>query len=125
MILVDTVIWIDYLADRQSTLSRLLDQKVVLSHPFVIGEVALGSLRDRRAVLSGLARLPFATVALDEEVVDVIERHGLNGSGIGYVDAHLLVSTMLTPSTLLWTRDRRLASAAARLDVLASAGDLA
>jgi hypothetical protein len=84
----------------------------VLGHPFVLGEIALGRLRDPGVVLGLLADLPQAVVATDAEVLGFIRRHGLAGLGIGYVDAHLLAAARLTPDARLWTRDRRLAAAA-------------
>jgi predicted nucleic acid-binding protein len=92
----------------------------VLGHPFVLGELALGRLRDPEAVLGALADLPRAAVATDDEVLGFIGRHGLAGSGIGYLDAHLLAATALTPDARLWTRDRRLAASAARLSLAAA-----
>jgi predicted nucleic acid-binding protein len=92
----------------------------VLGHPFVLGEIALGRLRDPALVLGLLADLPQAIVATDGEVLGFIRRHGLAGLGIGYVDAHLLAAARLTPDARLWTRDRRLAEAAERLGLAAT-----
>ncbi len=115
MILVDSSVWIDHLRKDDPILSRLLDQRQILTHPFVIGELALGSLRQRDVILGALRGLPRAMVATDDEVHAFIDRHALHGSGIGYVDAHLLAGTMLTAGAQLWTRDRRLRQAAALL----------
>ena len=82
-------------------------------HPFVLGELALGNFR-RREVLHALRDLPPAVVATDDEVLEFIERNGLFGLGIGYVDAHLLAAVALTPAASLLTRDSRLATAAGR-----------
>lgn len=117
MILVDSSIWVDHLRGGDPTLARLLGDGRVLVHPFVTGELALGSLRQRDAILGLLQDLPQVVVARDEEVLQFISRYALSGSGIGYVDAHLLVSTQLTDGTTLWTRDQRLAKAAQRLDI--------
>ncbi len=81
----------------------------------MIGELALGHLRQRSEILSLLDGLPRATVATHEEVMTVVGRHHLYGLGIGYVDAALLAATLLTDSAALWTTDRRLAAAAERL----------
>lgn len=116
MILVDTVIWADHIVRPETSLVKLLIAGEIAIHPFVIGELALGNLRDRR-VLSVLARLPSAPVAFESEVLMFIERHELHGSGIGYVDAHLLVAARLGDGALLWTRDRRLQAAALKLGV--------
>ncbi|AMK18859.1 type II toxin-antitoxin system VapC family toxin [Sphingobium sp. MI1205] len=117
MILVDTSVWIDHFRHDDSALARSLDQWQVLSHPFVIGELALGSLRQRYLILEGLRGLPSALVAHDEEVHAFIDRHRLFGIGIGYIDAHLLAAMWLTPDVLFWTRDTRLRAAALRLGV--------
>lgn len=117
MILADTSVWIDHLRSGEPQLSSLLDDGSVLMHPFVLGEMACGNLRNRKVVLELLADLPHAIVATEAEVLDFIEHHFLMGRGIGYVDAHLLASVSLSDSTRLWTRDRRLEAAAETLDV--------
>jgi len=89
----------------------------VLTHPFVIGEIALGSLRQREVVLSELSRLPSAAVARSEEVLRLIDAQHLWSLGISYGDVHLLASVLLTPGSLLWSGDKRLMAAAAALDV--------
>ena len=119
MILVDTSIWVDHLRRGDPALSDLLDRTAVLVHPFVIGELALGSLRQRNVVLGALRDLPQAIAATDPEVHAFIDRHSLAGIGIGYVDAHLLAGTLLTAGASLWTRDKRLHDVAVRLNVAA------
>ena len=89
-----------------------MNRNRVLIHPFVIGELALGTMRQRTIILGTLQDLPPADPATDDEVLHFIDRNGLHGSGIGYVDAHLLAAIRLTPGTALWTRDRRLAAVA-------------
>lgn len=89
----------------------------MLAHPFVIGELALGSLRQREEIIGALLDLPKAVVAEDAEVLALISRESLHGRGIGYIDAHLLASVRLTPDALLWTRDRRLNDVAGDLGV--------
>ncbi len=108
MILVDTSVWIDHLRAGDEELVALLNESRVLMHPFVLGELACGTLSSRDKVLTLLKDLPTAAVATDEEVLFFIERHTLMGRGIGYVDAHLLAAVGLTGATQLWTRDRRL-----------------
>jgi predicted nucleic acid-binding protein len=115
MILVDSSIWIDHLRQGDTRLAALLRARRVLAHPFVIGELALGSLRQREAVLGALQDLPQAVVASDEEVFRFIDQHELFGLGIGYVDVHLLAAARLTVGTSLWTRDKRLNAVAERL----------
>ncbi len=102
-------------------MAALLEAEEVVMHPYVLGEIALGSLRNRAAILEDLQALPAAAVAADEEVLALIERHRLFATGIGLVDAHLLASTLLTPKTKLWTRDRRLKEAAERLAIAGAA----
>lgn len=119
MILVDTSVWIDHLRRGDAGLAETLAEGRVLAHPFVIGEIALGQLRNRAAVLDALGNLPAASVASMEEVLVFIENATLSGLGIGYVDAHLLASTRLMPGAVLWTRDRRLREVAERLGLAA------
>jgi predicted nucleic acid-binding protein len=95
--------------------SDLLDSGRVLAHPFVIGELALGNLRQRQTILTSLQDLPRATSATDLEVLGFIEQRALSGFGIGYVDAHLLASTQLTADSSLRTHDKRLLRVAEQL----------
>jgi predicted nucleic acid-binding protein len=120
VILADTSIWVNHLRGRDPTLAKMLDVGEILAHPFVIGELALGHLRPRSLILDNLRALPRANVASHEEVLDFIDRHQLFGSGIGYVDAHLLAATRLTADATLWTRDARLHGVAVRLGLAAS-----
>ncbi len=113
MILVDTSVWVSHLRKSEPRLAVLLTDGLVLVHPFVIGEIACGNLRNRNTVLRNLQALPLALTAGQSEVLHLIERHRLWGRGIGWVDAHLLASARLT-GCRLWTLDRRL-DAAARL----------
>ena len=114
MILVDTSVWVDHLRSGDAQLIDLLERAQVVMHPFVVGEMACGSLGDRSSVLELLQDLPVASVAESEEVLGFIERHVLHGKGIGYVDVHLLASAAIG-GTRLWTRDRRLHAMAVRL----------
>lgn len=120
MILVDTSVWVDHLRHGDPWLSGLLDRGEALGHPWVVGELALGHLRRRGEILGLLRRLPQATAATEDELLGFIERHRLSGLGIGYVDAQLLASAMLTPGAELWTGDGRLHKAAERLGVAAA-----
>ena len=101
-------------------LSALLDDGRILGHPFVLGELALGNLRQRDDILRGLRRLPQATSASHLEVLRFIDREALYGRGIGYVDAHLLAAARLTAGSKLWTRDRRLQAVAGQLGLAAA-----
>ena len=120
MILVDTSVWVGHLRAGDRILAQLLDAGNILVHPFVIGEVALGSLPRRRLILDALHDLPQAVVASGQECLHFIDKHRLSGSGIGYVDAHLLAATRLTAGASLWTRDKYLNSAAERLGLAAT-----
>jgi len=117
MILVDSSIWIDHLRAGEPALAELLNAGRVLTHPFVIGELACGNLKNRKGVLSLLQDLPAAPVATDEEVLLFIERRALAGKGIGYVDVHLLAAISMTGTGRLWTRDKRLAAVANSIGV--------
>lgn len=115
MILVDTSVWVDHLRRGDAGLVDLLERSSVVMHPFVVGEIACGSLSDRESILELLQDLPPAVVADSDEVLQFIERHVLHGKGIGYVDVHLLASVALTEGAKLWTRDMKLHRIAAAL----------
>ena len=115
MILVDTSIWIDHLRAGDTDLVALLNSAQVLSHPFVVGELACGNLCNRDEVLTLIGELPQVTVATDAEVLYFIEHQGLMGRGIGYIDAHLLAAASLVSPARLWTRDKRLRAVAVDL----------
>jgi len=115
MILVDTSVWVDYLRQSDPGLATALEEGRVLTHPFVIGELACGNLSRRAEVLTLLQGLPRAPLASDHEALELIENRRLMGRGIGYVDVHLLAAAALDDDATLWTRDQRLAAAAAEL----------
>jgi len=119
MVLVDTSIWIDHLRGGDAKLARMLDEAKVLTHPFIIGEIALGNLRARGRILAAIDRLPKIDAASDAEILHFIAAHSLWGLGIGLVDAHLLASVLLTRGSALWTRDKKLLAVASRLGVAA------
>ena len=123
MILVDSSVWIDHLRAGDADLQGLLNRSRVLTHPFVIGELALGNLRQRDVVIGLLEDLPRALVATDAETRHFIDRHALFGMGIGCVDAHLLAAARLTPDTSIWTRDKRLRAVAFNLSLAADLAD--
>ena len=123
MILVDTSIWVDHLRTGDPKLVGLLQDGHVLAHPWVTGELAVGHLTRRSEILGLLHNLPHATVATDDEVLTLIDKRQLYGLGIGYVDAHLLASTALTPAARLWTRDKRLAFVAVQHGLARVAAD--
>jgi predicted nucleic acid-binding protein len=115
VILADTSIWIDHLRGGLPALAEALEVGEVLVHPFVLGELACGNLRNRREVLDLIDRLPRALQATDAEAMSFIDRRSLMGRGIGYIDVHLLAAVALSGADRLWTRDRRLAKVAAEL----------
>lgn len=118
MILADTSVWIEHLRHGSPRLRSLLEDQVVAGHPFVTGEIALGHLRQRALVLSLLAELPTAPAASHEEALTFVEKHGLAGAGVGWVDVQLLCSVSLG-GLRLWTLDRRLGGLARRLGLAA------
>ena len=116
MVLVDTSIWIDHLHIAEPQLLGLLDGDLVLRHPLILGELAVGSIKSREKILNFLGLLPGAIPASHDEVMGMIERHRLYGRGVGFVDCHLLASARIG-NALLWSRDRRLMAVAAEMQV--------
>ncbi len=112
MILADTSVWIAHFRKGGSGLGDLLRQSLVMVHPFVIGELACGNLSNRTQILSDLEQLPHTVLASHEEVLQFIEDGRLWGLGIGWIDAHLLASALLS-NCQFWTLDTRLNRAAA------------
>jgi predicted nucleic acid-binding protein len=112
VILADTSIWIDHFRRVDAELRRIIEDDRLLCHPCVIGELALGSLRDRRSVMAFLAAQREAVVATHDEIMTMIDHHGIFSMGIGYTDAQLLASVLLDQRAALWTRDKRLRAAA-------------
>lgn len=117
MILVDTSIWIDHLHRAEPELVDRLVNDSVGSHPAVVEELALGSMKDRAQVLDLLAQLWRFPVVTHSEVLTLVEQRSLWGRGLSAADAHLLGSTALVPGARLWTRDKRLLSACRDLGV--------
>ena len=120
MILADTSIWIDHLRSENTEMRKRLTQGDIVIHPFIIAELALGSLRERIKTLALLDLLPQVRVAHLSEVRLTIEARHLYSLGIGLIDAHLIASVFINSSTLLWTRDKRLRKAAESLGIHAS-----
>jgi len=116
IMLVDTSVWVDHFRQGEPRLSALLMREEVECHPFIIGELACGSIHRRSELLSLLQRLPHVPVGSHSEVLTFVERHRLMGRGIGWIDVHLLASASLAGS-LMWTRDRRLSEIAKKLDL--------
>jgi hypothetical protein len=114
VVLVDTSVWVSHLREADDGLVRLLNSAEALCHPFVVGELACGNLRNRKAVISLLQALPMAHKVEHEEILAFIETREVMGKGLGYIDVHLLASALLT-GVALWTLDRRLDKAAKEL----------
>jgi predicted nucleic acid-binding protein len=117
--LADTSVWIHHFRVSSPQLEQALIDGLILMHPFVLGEIVCGNLRRRSNVLSELQQLPSAVIAEHEEVLNFVEQHRLFGSGIGWIDAHLLASARLT-GCRLWTLDTRLRQAASKLRLVYS-----
>ena len=120
MILADTSVWVDHFRKRNAALYQELHRNNISTHPFVVTELALGNLPDRQNVIAYLDRLPMVKVAQLHEVRRLIETHSLFQRGIGFVDAHLIASTLITPHTVLWSRDMRLHDVAETLGLKAN-----
>jgi hypothetical protein len=123
MVLADTSVWIDHFRGSERRLAGLLDRGSVVMHPFVVGELLLGKASRITGLIEDLNALPGAAFASTDEVLKFIAERKLPGSGIGYVDAHLLTATALTPETTIWTRDKRLLAAARALSLAADIGE--
>ena len=116
MVLVDTSIWVAHLRQGSRQLEKLLMDAQVICHPFVIGELACGNLKNRNEILSLLQSLPMIPTIEFDEFLFFIDQNQLMGTGIGFVDVHLLASAQLIKAPL-WTADKRLKSAAIHLDL--------
>ncbi|MBI3694803.1 MAG: PIN domain-containing protein [Acidobacteria bacterium] len=116
MILADSSVWMNHLRTSNLRLRELLLELRILTHPFVVGEIACGNLRDRDRFLGSLQKLPAALVAGHKEALQMVNERRLWGRGIGWVDVHLLASALIT-GCRLWTFDRRLHEAARLLKV--------
>jgi predicted nucleic acid-binding protein len=117
VILADTAIWLDHFRGRCPEMRDLLAQGQIVTHPYVIAELALGSLRNRAATLADLDRLVGVRIAYLSESRSMIEFHSLYSRGIGLTDAHLVASCLMTIGTQLWTRDKALAAVATSLGI--------
>lgn len=116
MVLVDTSVWISHFREGNVKLIKLLNNCQVVCHPYIIGELACGNLKNRTEILSLLKALPMAIQANHEEVLQFIENKQLMGKGLGYIDIHLLASAMLTGISI-WTLDKRLERVSQEMDL--------
>lgn len=117
MILIDTSVWIDHFKQPITVLEDLARGQLILGHSFITGELAVGHLRDWEGTLAALMQLRQARMASEIEFLALISSERLSATGLGFVDVHLLASCRLTPGTLIWSRDKRLAHYADRLGV--------
>lgn len=116
MVLVDTSVWINYLHAGNSKLKTLLMETEVVSHPFIIGELACGNIKNRKEVFSLLDTLPSSMVVTNDEFLHFLEHHKLMGKGIGFVDIHLLASARISRIPI-WTEDKNLKKIAKQLNL--------
>lgn len=117
MVLVDTSIWVEHLRAGHRELAALLNKGAVIIHPFIIGELGLGARKERKTILELLGELPHAPLAEHEEVMTLIHSRRLMGSGIGWVDTHLIASALIA-GVPLWTADRKLRLVTVALGIL-------
>jgi predicted nucleic acid-binding protein len=118
VILADTSIWVDHLRNRNPVMEERLIRGQIVMHPFIVAELALGSLHNRRKRLDDMDALLEVRVAQLNEVRHMIEAHTLYSKGIGLTDAHLIAACLMTPGTQLWTRDADMKKVAKALGVL-------
>jgi len=116
MVLVDSSVWVEHLRSGNIGLENLLNEGHVVSHLFIVGELACGNLSNRSEILSLLHALPLATHAEHEEVMHFIENYSLMGKGLGYIDMHLIVSALLT-KVPIWTLDKKLKEVSSKLEI--------
>ncbi len=117
MTLVDTSVWVDHLNKNDVLVVNLLEEFTVCVHPFIIGELACGSMKNRYEILKLLLNLPQVTVATNDEIVSFIDRHQLFGKGLGYIDVHLIASCMMDKINL-YTRDKKLSGVAQNFNII-------
>jgi predicted nucleic acid-binding protein len=117
LILVDTSVWVDHIRRPLPALAVLIGERRCVLHPHVLGEIALGNLPDWRRRIAQLKALPSIKPIPDDELLDMIDRLGLQGSGLGFTDAHLLATVVNEADMRLWSLDKRLAARADALDV--------
>ena len=116
MVLVDTSVWIDHFRNGNDKLINLLNDGDVICHHFIIGELACGNIKNRKEILSLLQALPTAVQSNHQEILKFIEINKLMGKGLGYIDVHLLASTLLSNS-VLWSLDKKLKHIALEMKV--------
>lgn len=115
-ILVDTSVWIKYLREGDQNLTQLLEQGLVACHPFIVGEIACGGIRDRYEIINLLSELPSTDLLDHSEIMEFIENRKIMNKGIGYIDVHLLGSALVS-NTPIWTLDKALKKIANQLSI--------
>ena len=116
MVLVDTSVWVSHLRAGDEGLIALLNNGDVICHPFIVGELACGNIKNRTTILSLLQLLPMAVQVENEEILQFIEINNLMGKGLGYVDIHLSASAVLS-GVPIWTLDKSLARIVEKLNI--------
>jgi predicted nucleic acid-binding protein len=116
MVLVDTSVWVSHLRRGNSRLQELLEEGAVVSHSFVVGELACGNISNRAEIISLMQSLPMLDAVEHEELLIFIEHNKMMGKGLGFVDVHLLAAATLA-GVPLWTQDRKLKQACSRLGI--------
>ena len=117
MVLADTSIWVDHFRKSNRSFGELLEQTSVVTHPWIIGELSCGNLKNRKVILALLKAMPIIDISTDDEVMELIESKKLMGKGIGWIDAHLLASCLIS-GVPIWTGDKALRTIAVSLGVL-------
>ncbi|MCX5814058.1 MAG: type II toxin-antitoxin system VapC family toxin [Proteobacteria bacterium] len=116
MVLVDTSVWVSHLRAGNKELIALLNNGDVMCHPFIVGELACGNIKNRTSILSLLQLLPMAVQVENEEALHFIETNSLMGKGLGYADIHLSASAVLS-GVPIWTLDKSLAKISEKLNI--------
>jgi predicted nucleic acid-binding protein len=116
MVLVDTSVWISHLRDGSYGLMELLNNGDVLCHPFIIGELACGNIKNRNEIISLLRSLPMAKTLVHDEVLKFTEDRKLARRGLGFIDVHLLASAILSDSPM-WSLDKKMSNIALELNI--------
>ena len=116
MVLVDTSVWISHFRDGNSRLQKQLEEGRVVSHPFIIGELACGNITNRTEIISLMQSLPTLDVVEQDELLLFIEHHKIMGKGLGFVDVHLIAATMLA-GIPIWTLDKKLRGVSSKLNI--------
>ncbi len=116
MILVDTSVWMEHFRKGNAQLEEILDNGDVMCHPFIIGELACGNMKNRKEILSLMKALPMSCKASHDEILELIERRKLMGKGLGFIDMHLIASAFLS-NVYIWSFDKSLHKITAELKI--------